>query len=54
MFNYPKSATTFMLKVTCYVSGKASVHLKSSQSNQSVDKRLREQILDIMCYLIFG
>jgi hypothetical protein len=39
MFSFPKVATLFMVKVTCYVSGKASLHLKSSHS--STDKRLR-------------
>ncbi len=39
MFNYPKSATVFMVKVTCYVSGKASLHLKSGDNNKQ-DKRL--------------
>lgn len=41
MFNYPKSLTVFMVKVTCYVSGKASLHLKSGDNNNNSDKKLR-------------
>lgn len=50
MFSFPRLPGLLMLKVTCYVSGKASLHLKS----QNQDKRLREQTLDILSYLIFG
>jgi hypothetical protein len=54
MFSYPKSTTSFMMKITCYVNGKASIHLKSNQANDTVDKRLRDEILDIINYLSFG
>jgi hypothetical protein len=53
MFRYPTSNTVFMMKITCYVTGKASLHLKSSEANNS-DRRLREEILDIMNFLCFG
>lgn len=53
MFHYPTSSTVFMLKVVCYVNGRASLHLKSSALT-SGDKRLREEILDIMNFLCFG
>jgi hypothetical protein len=43
-----------MMKITCYVNGKASIHLKSHQTNDSVDKRLRDEVLDIMNFLCFG
>jgi hypothetical protein len=52
MFSFPRLPALFMLKVTCYVSGKASLHLKSQ--GQATDKRFREQTLDILSYLIFG
>ena len=42
-----------MLKITCYVNGKASIHLKSSATG-SGDKKLREEILDVMNYLCYG
>lgn len=35
MFRYPTSQTIFMLKITCYVNGKASIHLKSSEVSGS-------------------
>lgn len=53
MFTYPTSTIVFMLKIVCYVTGKASIHLKSSASGAG-DKKLREEILDVMNYLCFG
>jgi hypothetical protein len=52
MFSFPRLQGLFMVKVTCYVSGKASIHIKSQGGTP--DKRLREQTLDILSYLIFG
>lgn len=52
MFTYPKSNSSFLLKVICYVNGKASLHLKSSHGEQ--DRKLREEILDVMNFLCFG
>ena len=52
MFTYPKSTSSFVLKVVCYVSGKASLHLKSSQGE--ADRRLREEVLDVMNFLCFA
>ena len=52
MFTYPRSNSSFLLKVVCYVSGKASLHLKSSQGQ--ADTRLREEILDVMNFLCFA
>jgi hypothetical protein len=42
MFRYPKTATIFMMKIICYVNGRASVHLKSDQTAVSMDKKLKE------------
>jgi hypothetical protein len=53
MFHYPTTKTVFMMKIVCYVSGKASIHLKSSSTGHT-DKKLREEILDVMSYLCFG
>lgn len=33
MFSYPKSNTVFMMKVICYISGKASIHIKNNQNS---------------------
>jgi hypothetical protein len=52
MFTFPRQNALMMLKVTCYVSGKASLHLKSQ--GHTSEKRFREQTLDILSYLIFG
>ena len=39
MFSFPRLQGLFMVKVTCYVSGKASLHIKSQGGTS--DKRFR-------------
>ena len=51
MFHFPKSNGIIMLKIMCYVTGKASLHLKCSPE---VQVGLREKILDVMSVLCFG
>jgi len=41
MFKYPTTTTVFMMKIICYISGKASIHLKSSSATTG-DKKLCE------------
>lgn len=38
----------FMLKVSCYVNGKASVHLRSDRNG---DQALKEELLNVMNFL---
>jgi hypothetical protein len=51
MFKYPKSPTTFMLKIMCYVNGKASIHLRADRNG---DQKLKEELLNIFNFLLFA
>jgi len=48
MFRYPKSEMMFMMKISCYINGKASVHLRSDKNG---DQPLKEELLNIINFL---
>lgn len=51
MFKYPKSDNVFYMKITCYVSGKAALQLRSQRQG---DKKLKEEILNVFNFILFS
>jgi hypothetical protein len=45
MFRYPKSEAMFMLKIACYINGRASVHLRADKNG---DQQLKEELLNVI------
>lgn len=48
MFRYPKSKAMFMLKIVCYLNGKASLHLRADKNGE---QKLKEELLNVVSYL---
>lgn len=53
MFKSIVSTNTFLIKIVCYVDGKASVHLRSSATIQYTDRKFKEDLLDAINFLCF-
>ncbi len=49
MFKYPKSKTMFLMKISCYINGKASIHLRSDKNG---DQKLKEELLNVINFLV--